>query len=77
MVSAYILITTEVGSEDEVLETIKRLPSVKSVSIVYGAYDLVAYVEAPSMDEIKRLVSNEIRKIEKIRSTLTMPVIEH
>jgi transcriptional regulator, AsnC family len=71
------LITTEVGSEDEVLETIKRLPSVKSVSIVYGAYDLVAYVEAPSMDEIKRLVSNEIRKIEKIRSTLTMPVIEH
>jgi DNA-binding Lrp family transcriptional regulator len=66
-----------VGSEDEVLETIKRLPSVKSVSIVYGAYDLVAYVEAPSMDEIKRLVSNEIRKIEKIRSTLTMPVIEH
>jgi DNA-binding Lrp family transcriptional regulator len=77
LVSAYILITTEVGSEDEVLETIKRLPSVKSVSIVYGAYDLVAYVEAPSMDEIKRLVSNEIRKIEKIRSTLTMPVIEH
>ncbi|MGD8505104.1 MAG: Lrp/AsnC ligand binding domain-containing protein [Candidatus Bathyarchaeota archaeon] len=72
MPEAYVLVSTEVGSEDEVLEDLKKLDTVKEAHCVYGTYDIVARIEADSMDELKEATTWKVRKINKVRDTLTM-----
>jgi len=74
MPAAFVLINTEVGSEEETLEELKKLESVKEAHCVYGTYDIVVKVEADSMDKLKEATTWEIRKINKVRNTLTMIV---
>jgi len=70
-----VLINTEIGAEEEVVKQIKKLPAVKEAYLVYGVYDIVAKVEAETMDKLKEIVSWNIRRLEKVRSTLTMLVM--
>jgi DNA-binding Lrp family transcriptional regulator len=72
---AFVLINTEIGSEEEVLQQLKQMPSIREAYMVYGVYDIVAKVEAESMDKLKEIVSWNIRRLEKVRSTLTMLVM--
>jgi len=76
MTSAYVLINTEIGSEDDVLNELKQIPMVKEAYLVYGVYDVIARVEAPDLDKLKETVTWKIRKLDKVRSTLTMIVVE-
>ena len=73
---AFVLINTEIGSEKEVLNELKKVKGVEEAYSVYGVYDIIAKVKADSMDELKDIITWRIRKIEKVRSTLTMIVIE-
>ena len=72
MPEAYVLINTEVGAEDEVLGELKKLKSVKEAHCVYGTYDLIAKVGADTMDKLKEVTTWKLRKLNKVRSTLTM-----
>jgi len=74
--SAFVLINAEIGSEDEVLKQLKTLPNVKESYVVYGVYDIVAKVSAETMDKLKEIVTWKIRRLDKVRSTLTMIVVE-
>lgn len=74
--SAFVLINAEIGSEDEVLKQLKSLPNVKESYVVYGVYDIVAKVSADTMDKLKEIVTWKIRRLDKVRSTLTMIVVE-
>jgi DNA-binding Lrp family transcriptional regulator len=73
---AFVLINAEIGSEDEVLQELRKLSNVKESYVVYGVYDIVAKVEADSMDKLKEIVTWKIRRLDKVRSTLTMIVVE-
>jgi len=73
---AFVLINAEIGSEDEVLQELRKLSNVKESYVVYGVYDIVAKVEADSMDKLKEIVTWKIRRLDKDRSTLTMIVVE-
>jgi len=73
---SFVLINAEVGSEDEVLKELRKLPNVKESYAVYGVYDIVAKVEAETMDRLKEIVTSDIRRLGKVRSTLTMIVVE-
>jgi len=73
---AFVLINSEIGSEGEVLRELKKMDGVKEAYTVYGVYDVIAKVEACSMDKLKDIITWRIRKLEKVRSTLTMIVIE-
>jgi DNA-binding Lrp family transcriptional regulator len=74
--TAFVLINAEIGAEHELLQELKKIPNVKEAHAVYGVYDIVAKVEAESMDKLKELVTWKIRRLEKVRSTLTMIVME-
>jgi len=74
--SAFVLINAEIGSEDDVLKQLKTLPNVKESYVVYGVYDIVAKVSAETMDKLKEIVTWKIRRLDKVRSTLTMIVVE-
>ena len=76
MPSAFVLINAEIGSEDEVLKQLKALQNVKESYVVYGVYDIVAKVTAETMDKLKEIVTWKIRRLDKVRSTLTMIVVE-
>ncbi len=73
---AFVLINTEIGSENEVLKTLKKVSGVKEAYSVYGVYDIVAKIEAETMDKLKEMVTWHIRRLDKVRSTLTMIVTE-
>jgi len=73
---AFVLINTEIGSESEVLAALKKIDAVKESYMVYGVYDVVAKVKANTMDKLKEIVTWHVRRLDKVRSTLTMIVIE-
>jgi DNA-binding Lrp family transcriptional regulator len=76
MPMAFVLINTEIGSENEVLDDLKKIEAVKEAYMVYGVYDVVAKVSANTMDKLKEIVTWHVRRLDKVRSTLTMIVIE-
>ena len=73
---AFVLINSETGSESEVLAALKKIDAVEEAYLVYGVYDLVAKVKADTMDKLKEIVTWHVRRLDKVRSTLTMIVIE-
>jgi DNA-binding Lrp family transcriptional regulator len=76
MPTAFVLINTEIGSENDVLKELKKVDGVDEACAVYGVYDIVARVKASTMDKLKEIVTWRIRRLDKVRSTLTMIVIE-
>lgn len=75
MAGAYVLINTEIGAEEEVAKELKKIEEVREAQVVYGVYDIIAKVEAVTMDKLKETVSWRIRRLDKVRSTLTMLVV--
>ncbi|MEM3616162.1 MAG: Lrp/AsnC ligand binding domain-containing protein [Candidatus Methanomethylicia archaeon] len=73
---AYVLINVETGSEVEVCKSLLNILKVKEAYIVYGAYDIIVKVEAEDVDSLKDVISMKIRRTPKVKSTLTMMVIE-
>lgn len=67
-----MFINTDIGAEDEVLETLSKMPEVKEAMIVYGPYDLVVRVSTDTTENLRRIVSDKIRRMPKIRSTTTL-----
>jgi DNA-binding Lrp family transcriptional regulator len=76
MATAFVLINTEMGSESEVLDELKKIDAVKESYMVYGVYDVVAKVGADTMETLKEIITWKVRRLDKVRSTLTMIVIE-
>ncbi|MCL2359977.1 MAG: Lrp/AsnC ligand binding domain-containing protein [Nitrososphaerota archaeon] len=76
MPTAFVLINTEIGSESDVLRELKKVEGAEESSAVYGVYDIVARVKANTMDKLKEIVTWRIRRLDKVRSTLTMIVVE-
>ena len=72
---AFVLINTEMGAMEETLTALTKIENVKEAYMVYGVYDIVAKVEAESMTKLKELVTWKIRKLDKVRSTLSMIVM--
>jgi DNA-binding Lrp family transcriptional regulator len=66
----------EPGSEEKVLNEVRKVPNVKECHRVYGVYDMIARIEADSMDALKEIVTWKIRRLDGVRSTLTAVVIE-
>jgi len=76
MAVAYVLINADVGKENDVLKELKTLSSVKEAYFVYGVYDIVAKIETGEVRELKEVVVTKIRRLDYVRSTLTMIVME-
>ncbi len=70
--TAFVLVNAELGYEEEVIREIRKLTDVKEAHLVYGMYDIIVKIEGPSVEKVKETVNSKIRKMDKIRSTLTM-----
>jgi DNA-binding Lrp family transcriptional regulator len=74
-VHAYVLIQTDVGKAAGVARQIREISGVVLAEDVTGPYDVIARVEADSIDELGRLVVSQVQLIEGITRTLTCPVV--
>jgi DNA-binding Lrp family transcriptional regulator len=76
MALAFVLINTELGKGSFVENSLKEIGEVKEIFAVYGVYDYIVKLETESMSVLKDIISYKIRRIEHVRSTLTMISIE-
>jgi DNA-binding Lrp family transcriptional regulator len=76
MPMAFVLINTEMGAESEVLKALDKLTDVKEAYVVYGVYDVIIKVESETMEKLKSVITWNIRRLNKVRSTLTMMAAE-
>ena len=76
MPSAYILLNTEIGAENQVLKALKKIEGVEEAHNLWGVYDIIANIKADSMEKLKFIITKKIQKIGKINSKLTMMTTE-
>ncbi|MCH7940579.1 MAG: Lrp/AsnC ligand binding domain-containing protein [Thaumarchaeota archaeon] len=76
MATAYVLINCDMGYEEQVIEELKHISDVKEVHGTFGAYDMVAKVESDQITTLRETMTWKIRKIDRVRSTLTLMAIE-
>ena len=76
MATAYILINCELGSEESIIQELKNLDGVIEVHGTFGAYDILAKIESTTVDVLRETITWKIRKIDQIRSTLTLMGID-
>jgi|WetSurMetagenome_2_1015567.scaffolds.fasta_scaffold766798_1 DNA-binding Lrp family transcriptional regulator len=72
MPNAYVLLNTEIGAENLVLKALKEMDGVQEAYKLWGIYDIIANVEANTMEELKQIITTQIEKIDQIHSKLTM-----
>ena len=78
---SYVLINSNLGTDVEIIERIKEMiadqDDVKmEIQSVYGVYNIIIKLSSDNNEKLKSIVTNDIRKIENVQSTLTMLVIE-
>jgi DNA-binding Lrp family transcriptional regulator len=73
---AFVLVNVEAGTDKEVLENIKKIPEVRDVYMVYGVYDIIVKLESDTLEKLREMVTKKIRQLDKVRSTMTMIVME-
>jgi DNA-binding Lrp family transcriptional regulator len=79
--TAYVLLNSDLGSDESIIAEAKKiLASEKNIQFeiqgVYGVYDIVLKITTDTTDHLRSIITNKIRKINKVQSTLTMVVIE-
>ena len=72
MAKAYVVMTCDLGSETNVIESLKKIEGVKEAHGILGLYDLIVRIELDSEKEIQETITKIVRKIPKIKSTVTM-----
>tara|TARA_Y100000590_G_scaffold354607_1_gene407961 strand:- start:460 stop:720 length:261 start_codon:yes stop_codon:yes gene_type:complete len=78
---SYVLINSNLGTDMQIISKIKELMAKQSdvkleIQGVYGVYDIILKLSADDSVKLRSIVTNDIRKIENVQSTLTMMVIE-
>jgi DNA-binding Lrp family transcriptional regulator len=75
VLSAYVLIQTEVGTAARVARAVSDLDGVERAEDVTGPYDVIARVQARGLDQVGRLVAARIQAVDGVTRTLTCPVV--
>lgn len=80
MPTAYVLLNSDLGSDASIINEVKQILQEENVEFevqgVYGVYDIVLKLSSDNADNLRGIITNKIRKISKVQSTLTMMVIE-
>ncbi len=76
MKKAYVLINCDLGKEEDILDTLRKIKSVKEAHGMFGAYDIIAEVATENPEQLREDITWKIRKLPSIRATLTLMGIE-
>ena len=80
MPTAYVLLNSDLGTDQSIIDEVKQILSSEEITFevqgVYGVYDIVLKLSSDDGEKIRTVITDKIRKISKVQSTLTMMVIE-
>lgn len=80
MPTAYVLLNSDLGSDSSIIDEVKQILQEEDIKFevqgVYGVYDIVLKLTSDNAENLRAIITNKIRKISKVQSTLTMMVIE-
>ena len=76
MVTAYVLITCDLGFEEQIIEDLKQIDEVKEVHGIFAVYDIITKIKSDSKEHLNEIIARKIRKIDKIGATLTLMTIQ-
>ena len=80
MPTAYVLLNSDLGSDESIINEVKQILAEEGVTFevqgVYGVYDIVLKLSSDNAEKLRAIITNKVRKISKVQSTLTMMVIE-
>jgi DNA-binding Lrp family transcriptional regulator len=71
----YILINCDLGSEVDIINELMKTPEVKEVRGTYGVYDIFVKLQGDTKEALENIITHKIRRISKIRSTVTLSPI--
>ena len=72
MTDAYVMLNCELGAEEEIIEKLKELEQVADVFETIGTHDMLIKLQADNFEQIREIVSRDIQKLPKVRSTSTL-----
>ena len=72
MTIAYVLIKSDLGAEQKVIEQLEKLEQVVRIDRTFGDYDMVVKMESENIEKIRETITRNIKKIDKVRATLTL-----
>ena len=72
MYKTFVLINCESGKEPEILNQLKKMKNVIDTQGTYGIYDIIASIKSDNQSQLDNIISNQIRKISNIKSTITL-----
>ncbi len=76
MPQAFVLINVESGAEEDLVKELKKIEGVEEAYYSYGVYDIIAKIKSDSMEKLKEMVTHKIRILNRVRSTLTLIMME-
>ena len=80
MPTAYVLLNSDLGSDESIINEVKQILAGEDIAYeiqgVYGVYDIVLKLSSDDAEKMRGIITNKVRKINKVQSTLTMMVIE-
>ena len=80
MPTAYVLLNSDLGSDESIINEVKQILVEEGVTFevqgVYGVYDIILKLSSDNAEQLRAIITNKVRKISKVQSTLTMMVIE-
>ena len=76
MPRAFVLFEVDSGSEDRILQELKEIEGIQEAYVSYGAYDLIARVKADTLEKLKDDITQKVRLIKNVRSTITLIMME-
>jgi DNA-binding Lrp family transcriptional regulator len=73
---AYIMIKIRAGEVREVVNQLRKLPSIKQAHMTFGPYDAVAEVEAADLAALGKVTALEVQPIPGVEQTLTCLAVD-
>ena len=76
MQSAYVLISCNPEDSNQIISALMNISGLVEAKLVEGPYDIIVKIEADSSEKLKEIISIQLRRINKIKHTLTLTAMQ-
>ena len=77
MISALVLVNTDIDSQNKVIERLKLVEGVEEAHSLYGVYDLLLKIKAISIDKLKEIIRYRIKQASGVTNALTLMIVDN
>jgi DNA-binding Lrp family transcriptional regulator len=72
---SFVLVKSKMGHEMDVMNDILKIAGVKEATGTFGQYDIFVKVQAPTRQELDKIITKKLRAVPNVLSTTTLPAL--